>query len=225
MTKTREPANQFQIEDYAANGPVQFGPWTSNIWRHDPRHLVFLLSRYKFVSKMLSGCPNIFEAGCGDGIGLPVLLQEVGTVHAIDAEPHVLHDAEKRLGDEGVSNCTFELLDLVEKGPGSGFAGACSLDVIEHIPAADESKFMANIVSALTPHAICIIGTPNATAAAYASKGSREAHINLKHADELRDLMSRYFHNVFMFSMNDEVVHTGYSPMAHYLFAMGVGVR
>jgi hypothetical protein len=25
---------------------------------------------------------------------------------------------------------------------------------------------------------------------------------------------------VFLFSMNDEVVHTGFYPMAHYLFAV-----
>jgi hypothetical protein len=28
-----------------------------------------------------------------------------------------------------------------------------------------------------------------------------------------------------MFSMNDEVVHTGFQPMAHYLFAIGAGTR
>jgi hypothetical protein len=32
--------------------------------------------------------------------------------------------------------------------------------------------------------------------------------------------MQRYFKHVFMFSMNDEVVHTGFFPMAHYLFAL-----
>ena len=32
--------------------------------------------------------------------------------------------------------------------------------------------------------------------------------------------MERHFHNVFMFAMNDEVVHTGYHKMAHYLFAL-----
>jgi hypothetical protein len=32
--------------------------------------------------------------------------------------------------------------------------------------------------------------------------------------------MEEYFHSVFMFSMNDEVVHTGYHKMAHYLFAV-----
>jgi hypothetical protein len=37
---------------------------------------------------------------------------------------------------------------------------------------------------------------------------------------DLKATMSRNFHNVFMFSMNDEVVHTGYHKMAHYLFAV-----
>src|SRR5262249_47894355 len=33
-------------------------------------------------------------------------------------------------------------------------------------------------------------------------------------------LLEKYFAHVFIFSMNDEVVHTGFSPMAHYLFAL-----
>ena len=35
--------------------------------------------------------------------------------------------------------------------------------------------------------------------------------------------MENYFENVFMFSMNDEVVHTGFPPMANYIFGVGVG--
>jgi hypothetical protein len=37
--------------------------------------------------------------------------------------------------------------------------------------------------------------------------------------------MQQYFDHVFMFSMNDEVVHTGYFPMAQYLFALCTGVK
>ena len=37
--------------------------------------------------------------------------------------------------------------------------------------------------------------------------------------------MLRHFHEVFIFSMNDEVVHTGFYPLAHYLFALCVGKR
>lgn len=37
--------------------------------------------------------------------------------------------------------------------------------------------------------------------------------------------METYFHHVFMVSMNDEVVHTGFGAMAHYIFAAGVDKR
>jgi hypothetical protein len=33
-------------------------------------------------------------------------------------------------------------------------------------------------------------------------------------------LFEQYFSRVFVFSMNDEVVHTGFYPMAQYLFVM-----
>ena len=36
-------------------------------WIQDPRGLVFSLSRYKFVSKMLEGKKNVLEVGCGTG--------------------------------------------------------------------------------------------------------------------------------------------------------------
>lgn len=39
--------------------------------------------------------------------------------------------------------------------------------------------------------------------------------MNCKSAPNLKALMQEYFHNVFMFSMNDEVVHTGFHKMAH----------
>ena len=37
--------------------------------------------------------------------------------------------------------------------------------------------------------------------------------------------MLDHFHNVFIFSMNDEVVHTGFAPMPHYYFALCCGRR
>ena len=37
---------------------------------------------------------------------------------------------------------------------------------------------------------------------------------------ELRSFLSLFFSNVFMFSMNDEVVHTGYDSISHYIFAI-----
>lgn len=69
-----------------------------------------------------------------------------------------------------------------------------------------------------------VVGTPNLTAAQYASPQSEALHINLKSHDTLKVLLSRYFYNVFMFGMNDEVLHTGYAPMCHYIWGIGVGL-
>ena len=74
---------------------------------------------------------------------------------------------------------------------------AYSLDVIEHIPPESEDRFMANICNSLRPDAVCIIGTPNVEAQKYATPASAEGHVNLKSAESLMELLSRYFHNVF----------------------------
>lgn len=223
---TMEPQNQSQIDDYRRLGPVGFGPWTSHIWRSDPRHLVFLLSRYKFVAKMLAGREAVLEVGCGDAAGVPIMLQTVGRVHGIDFEPLVIDDVIERFHREEESRASFAVHDItggpVKEGP---FAAAFSLDVIEHVAAEAEDRFLENIRASITADALCIIGTPNIAAERHASAASRAGHINLKSAETLRGLLERHFQSVFSFSMNDEVVHTGYAPMAHYLFAIGVGVK
>lgn len=198
------------------------GPYTSHIWKTDPRHLVFLLARYKFVAKMLDGLERVLEVGCGDAFGLPIVAQAVKHVHGIDFEPMLLRDNQERL--QGVS-CSFSALDITRERPNGCFDAAYSLDVIEHIPQERESLFYHNIAASLNANGVLIVGTPNITAKAYASEGSLAGHVNLQSHRTLRESLYSHFENVFLFGMNDEVVHTGFSPMAHYLFAMGVGIR
>jgi 2-polyprenyl-3-methyl-5-hydroxy-6-metoxy-1,4-benzoquinol methylase len=163
--------------------------------------------------------------GCGDATGTRIVLQNVGHVHGVDFEPLVLNDAVERYRREGVSNASFSIHDMIA-GPCSGdFEGAYSLDVIEHIPQEKEATFLDNICRSLNQHGVLILGTPNITALEHASAESHAGHVNLKTVSTLHTLLSTRFHNVFVFSMNDEVVHTGFYPMAHYLIGMGVGIR
>lgn len=37
------------------NPEIKLGPWTSYGLMNDPKHMCFVLSRYKFVAKMLGG--------------------------------------------------------------------------------------------------------------------------------------------------------------------------
>ena len=46
---------------------IKLGKHVNQSWHNDPKHLLFSLSRYKFVSKMLSGYSNVLEVGAGDG--------------------------------------------------------------------------------------------------------------------------------------------------------------
>ena len=53
----------------------------------------------------------------------------------------------------------------------------------------------------------------------FASNITKLVNKNAYSGDELK-LILKYFNNVFLFSMNDEVVHTGFNKMAHYLIAL-----
>ncbi|MCM1261995.1 MAG: hypothetical protein NC313_04670 [Butyrivibrio sp.] len=101
------------------------------------------------------------------------------------------------------------------------------VDVIEHVDPVKENSFIENMIASYDKKedAVMIIGTPNLAAAKYASEQSASVHINLKGQSELAALLNKYFYNVFMFGMNDEVVHTGYGPMCHYIWGIGAGLR
>jgi hypothetical protein len=105
------------------------------------------------------------------------------------------------------------------------FDAAYALDVLEHIEESREDLFIGNIAASLAPPGVAIVGMPSLESQEYASPGSKEGHVNCKSAPDLKRVMQRHFHEVFIFSMNDEVVHTGFYALAHYLFALCVGKR
>jgi 2-polyprenyl-3-methyl-5-hydroxy-6-metoxy-1,4-benzoquinol methylase len=222
-TSTREPQYQRTIELESQKGLTTFGLMTNQAWQDDPRHVVFTLARYKFVAKMLSGRSKVLEVGCADAFGSRLVLQEVKSLTATDFDPVFVEDVQRRMDERWKFECRqHDLLAGPFPGP---FDAAYALDVIEHIDVADEEVFVGNIVKSLTPEGVLILGSPSLESQPHASPPSKAGHVNCKTGKALRALMERYFHNVFMFSMNDEVVHTGFFPMAHYLIAIGCTLR
>jgi len=203
--------------------PLKLGPWTSYSLLDDPKHMCFVLSRYKFCAKMLEGRGHVLEVGCGDGFGIPIVAQVVKRVLAIDSEKRLVDSSKERLSR--IKHIEFLHLNIFKEVPQEIFVAAFSLDVIEHLDPDLNDRFLNNQCQCLSQDGVCIVGTPNITAHQYAKERNIVQHINLKSHKILRQQMEGYFKNVFMFSMNDEVVHTGFGPMAHYLFAMGVGLK
>jgi 2-polyprenyl-3-methyl-5-hydroxy-6-metoxy-1,4-benzoquinol methylase len=216
--QTREPQYQDLLTLRRQQGLTNFGLMSNGVWQEDPRRICFVLSRYKFVAKMFSGLKRVLEVGCADAFGTRIVQQEVSELVAVDFDPVFVADVQARMEDRWRFTC--QVHDMLSGPVPGGFDGAYSVDVLEHIQPEDEGQFLGNIVNSLTPEGICLIGTPSLESQAYASKASKEGHVNCKTAPELKALMQRYFHSVFLFSMNDEVVHTGYHKLAHYLFAL-----
>jgi 2-polyprenyl-3-methyl-5-hydroxy-6-metoxy-1,4-benzoquinol methylase len=215
---TREPQYQHSLELVKESGPASLGLMTNQAWHDDPRHLVFTLSRYKFVAKMLAARVHVLEVGCGDAFGTRIVAQAVKQLTATDFDPVFVADVNRRMDPKWRFECKAH--DMLS-GPFPGqYDGAYALDVIEHIQPKDEQAFVANIVKSLTPEGVLLLGCPSLQSQAYASPPSEAGHVNCKTGDTMRALLGQFFHNVFVFSMNDEVVHTGYTPMAHYLIGL-----
>lgn len=222
-SKTAEDAYREGTDYQFDQQELTLGPWTSYSLVHDPKHMAFVLARYKFVAKMLDGKKQVFEIGSGDGFGLPIVAQHVGQLSCIDWDARLLDGNKRRLSH--LTNVSYLLMDLNKEQPTVVADAAYSIDVLEHIEPEKEAAFVENMVRCLSPDGVLITGTPNVTASAHASPRSLVQHINLKSMKSLRELMSRYFENVFMFGQNDEVVHTGYAPMCHYIWSVAAGKK
>ncbi len=209
---------QFEQEEILLGAPSSYS------LVHDPKHLSFVLSRYKFCAKMLEGKKKVMEIGSGDGIGLPIVARSVGQLYCVDWDERHILSIQRRLLPH-YKNVTLKHHDMNVSSPEILVDAAFSVDVIEHVDPQKEKTFLENITSCLSRNGVLITGTPNISAAEYASPCSQVQHINLKSMKTLRALMEQYFANVFMFGMNDEVLHTGYGPMCHYIWSLAVGVK
>ncbi|MFC1496424.1 class I SAM-dependent methyltransferase [Candidatus Margulisiibacteriota bacterium] len=209
---------QFEHPEIALGAPSSYS------LVNDPKHLAFVLSRYKFCAKMLQGKKKIMEVGSGDGIGLPLVAPVARQLYCVDWDKRHIDSVERRL-KKYFKNIVLLHHDMNKSAPKIKVDAAYLIDVIEHVDPKKEKKFMNNIINCLKKDGVLILGTPNLEASKFASPCSEVQHINLKSMKTLRQLLEMYFKNVFMFGMNDEVLHTGYGPMCHFIWGMGVGLK
>lgn len=204
-----------------AEKPVVLGPMTGSTWRWNPRRLGFVLARYKFVAQMVRDLPRVAEVGCADAFPSCVVRDAVGQLDLFDFDPAFVKEANKfHPGRARQLDIVGGHVDVI-----GGYDALYMLDVIEHILPADEPLAMVNISSMLKPAGIFIAGCPSLESQAYATEISRAGHVNCRSGDKLRRDMLAYFDNVFLFGMNDEMLHAGFAPMCHYLFAVCTGPR
>ena len=138
------------------NGLSSLGLMTNQVWHEDPRRLAIILSRYKFVSKMLSGRGSVVEIGCADAFGTRIVQQEVKNISVLDFDPIFINDVKDRLEKNWPLNAMVH--DILDGPiPFAPYEAAYSLDVLEHINKKHEDIFLNNIVKSLNINGVLIV--------------------------------------------------------------------
>ena len=218
MEKSKEKKLWDETGATLDGGKVSFGRHFSYQYKNTPRHILFTLSRYKFAQKMIGNNKRILELGCNEGIGCHYLSEFAKSVCGVDFDEKAIDWAQNNSRN---SKLEFICDNFLNKNYGE-FDAVVSYDVIEHIYPENENNFVSTVINNLTHTGISIIGTPNLESDKFSNVKSSGGHINLFEGDRLQKLLNTYFHNVFLFSMNDEIIHTGFSQMAHYFVALCV---
>jgi|LauGreDrversion4_2_1035121.scaffolds.fasta_scaffold38066_3 2-polyprenyl-3-methyl-5-hydroxy-6-metoxy-1,4-benzoquinol methylase len=221
LTSHFEPQYQILENEVNCSGLAKFGSMSSFTWNTDPKRLLFVLARYKFAAKMLAGRNNVLEIGCGDGFGARIVRQHVANLTISDADELFVSEASQLQHER--YPVAIEVHDFAKSSwpKKQKFDGVYLLDVLEHISPQDENTFLKNVTSSLDEGGVAVVGMPSTESQVYASVGSKAGHVNCKTQEELRDTLEQFFKSVLVFSMNDEVVHTGFARMANYIFAVG----
>lgn len=191
---------------------VTLGSMSSQRWLDDPKTLLFTLSRYKQVARLLDGVENVAEIGCGDGFAGRLVQQSVGWLDRYDCDDRFCAESGAVPWD-------------ITRGPlpGQSYDAIYMLDVFEHI--ADSHAVLRNVCASIRPDGRAIIGIPSLESQQYASEMSQLGHVSCMTGGDLKRMMEEYFRCVLVLSMNDEVLHSGFFPMSHYLLSIGIGVR
>jgi len=192
------------------------GPYYSYQMRNTPRHIIFTLARYKFAMKMIGTGRRVLELGCNEGLGSYYLAEFSAAVHGVDFDEEAITWAKDNLPSDKLS---FTCDNFLDKKYGQ-YEAVVSYDVIEHIYLNKEDLYLQTVLNNLLPTGIFITGTPNINAEQYANQDIAGAHVNMYSGERFQALLEKYFHNVFLFGQNDEMIHTGYIPMTHYLIAL-----
>jgi 2-polyprenyl-3-methyl-5-hydroxy-6-metoxy-1,4-benzoquinol methylase len=212
----------WQLDLRNSVGGFELGLTSGSTFYRDPKRLLFLLSRYKFVSKMIEAEASVLEIGCGDGFGSRIIRQICSRYTGIDIEPIFIEEAKVRYKQDGGSR--FIQHDILKSTFVEKFGFIFSLDVLEHLPIECDDLFFKNACDALENEGVMIVGMPSLESQPYASDNGI-GHINCKTGPDLKTAAQKHFKNVFLFEMNDEIIHTWFSKLAHYHLILCCGKR
>ena len=196
---------------------MTFGKYGSFLMHKTPKRVLQLLSYYKFVANFIPENSTILEVGCNEGLGTSLLSKNARLVKGVDFDGPAIKSAKNLWNLPNLEFVDQDFRDLKDKP----YDVVCMFDVIEHIYPENFPQFLEHTLKFVKDEGLLIFGIPSLEQQVYASEAARQGHVNCMNGDTLYKLLEEFFHHTFVFCGNDEVVHTGFYPMANYLIGIG----
>jgi 2-polyprenyl-3-methyl-5-hydroxy-6-metoxy-1,4-benzoquinol methylase len=185
----------------------------------DPLMASVKLARYKFVAKMLCEEDIVLDLGCGNGYSSYFFSKFAKRVIGIDLYSN-LKKANRILHSENLMFVKADMLSPPSEILVENYSAIIAIDVIEHFYKEDGERIIGQFSKHLTNNGMMVIGTPSKFSQAFRSPKSRDTHFYEYEPDELNMLCRRFFGRTILFSMNDEIVHTGFKRLAWFFFVL-----
>lgn len=118
----------------------------------------------RLVGRVTLG-PNvsILDAGCGTGVLAGLLAPHYGAYTGVDFSPAMVQKGRARVTEQGLTNCQFLCVDLVEhmRESRSTYDAIFMLDISEHVPDKEWESIVSAAFEALKPRGKVYLHTPN----------------------------------------------------------------
>ena len=216
MNPTHSSHQWDAVKEMMDKETIHFGDYVSHWFHKTPRRLLHSMSYYKFAAKLIGKEKRVLDIGCNEGLGTWVLATECGFAKGVDFDEKAIATAKSNWKEGPIE---FSCEDVLKNSLGEWDA-VVNFDVMEHIVPENVPEFLRGITRCLKQDGIAIIGTPSLEGQQYASEISKKGHVNVYSGEKLEEQMKQYFTHVFLFGANDQVIHTGFLPMAHYLICL-----
>lgn len=200
---------------------ITLGSHSSFEWNNSRRSLLFTMARYKFAMKMIGNIyeqntKELLDLGCNDGFGTYYTAEYAAVVLGVDFDEKTINYAMRfNMG----GNISYKVDNFLNKKYGN-FDGIVSFNVIEHIYPENEKTYLKTVLQTLKEEGTFVVGTPSLEMQKYSKENIAGAHVNIYRGEDLYTMLKQYFYNVYLFTQNDEIIHTGHLRMANYLIAV-----
>ena len=215
--KDEEEFDRILREMYDEHPPITLSSEYAFFIEKDMMTLLIRLARYKFVARHLKADDRVLEVGCGSGLGSIFLAQHCAQVTGLEVTGYEIEDA---LRHNRRDNVTFLQQDFFDYAEDEKVDAVILLDVIEHLEEPDGRRMIEKTARHLKPEGMLVVGTPSLYSYDYQSPASRAGHVKCYDQRELTDMIEATYGRAVAFSMNDEMVHTGYPKLAWYYFVL-----